>query len=75
LVLHRHGGIPPRLPRDAVPRRRDEGFHISGVILFDETLRQNAADGTPLRDLIAGAGSLIGIKVDTGAVPLAELPG
>jgi fructose-bisphosphate aldolase class I len=44
--------------------------HISGVILFDETLRQKAVDGTPLRELIANAGSLIGIKVDTGAVPL-----
>ena len=49
--------------------------YISGVILFDETLRQNAADGTPLRDLITGAGSLIGIKVDTGAVPLQNFPG
>ncbi len=49
--------------------------YISGVILFDETLRQNAADGTPLRDLITGAGSLIGIKVDTGAVPLPNFPG
>jgi fructose-bisphosphate aldolase class I len=49
--------------------------HISGVILFDETLRQNAVDGTPLRDLIADAGSLIGIKVDTGAVPLPNFPG
>ncbi len=49
--------------------------NISGVILFDETLRQNAADGTPLRQLISNAGSLIGIKVDTGAMPLANFPG
>ena len=49
--------------------------YISGVILFDETLRQNAADGTPLRKLISNAGSLIGIKVDTGAVPLPNFPG
>jgi fructose-bisphosphate aldolase class I len=48
---------------------------ISGVILFDETLRQNAADGTPLRQLISDAGSLIGIKVDTGATPLPNFPG
>jgi fructose-bisphosphate aldolase class I len=48
---------------------------ISGVILYDETLRQNAADGTPLRKLIADAGSLIGIKVDTGTVPLPNFPG
>jgi fructose-bisphosphate aldolase, class I len=49
--------------------------NISGVILFDETLRQNAADGTPLRQLISDSGSLIGIKVDTGATPLANFPG
>ena len=49
--------------------------NISGVILFDETLRQSAADGTPLRDLIADAGSLIGIKVDSGTVPLPLFPG
>ncbi|MEM8987266.1 MAG: class I fructose-bisphosphate aldolase [Pseudomonadota bacterium] len=41
--------------------------HISGVILFDETIRQNAADGTPLVKLIQDAGSIPGIKVDKGA--------
>ena len=45
--------------------------HISGVILFDETIRQKAADGTPLTQLIADAGSLPGIKVDGGARDLA----
>ena len=45
---------------------------ISGVILFDETLRQNAGDGTPLVDLIREAGVLAGIKVDQGVVPLKE---
>jgi fructose-bisphosphate aldolase class I len=49
--------------------------HISGVILFDETLRQNAADGTPLIKLIEDAGSIPGIKVDAGAKPLAGAPG
>ena len=39
---------------------------ISGVILFDETLRQHAEDGTPLVDLIREAGVLVGIKVDNG---------
>ena len=39
---------------------------ISGVILFDETLRQKAADGTPLKDIILSQGSLPGIKVDQG---------
>ncbi|MFY0613655.1 MAG: fructose-bisphosphate aldolase class I [Hyphomicrobiaceae bacterium] len=41
--------------------------HISGVILFDETLRQNAKDGTPLVELIKAAGAVPGIKVDAGA--------
>jgi len=49
--------------------------YISGVILYDETIRQKAADGTPLTDLITQAGSLIGIKVDASAVPLAACPG
>ena len=49
--------------------------HISGVILFDETIRQKAKDGTPLVKLIADAGSVPGIKVDAGAKPLAGCPG
>ncbi|MEL6379547.1 MAG: class I fructose-bisphosphate aldolase [Pseudomonadota bacterium] len=49
--------------------------HISGVILFDETLRQNAADGTPLVKLIEAAGSIPGIKVDKGAKALTGFPG
>jgi fructose-bisphosphate aldolase class I len=49
--------------------------HISGVILFDETIRQKAEDGTPLIQLIEAAGSLPGIKVDAGAKPLAGSPG
>src|SRR5688500_794478 len=40
--------------------------HISGVILFEETLYQNAADGTPLVELITAAGAVPGIKVDKG---------
>ena len=40
---------------------------ISGVILYDETLRQDAADGTPLRTVLAERGIFPGIKVDTGA--------
>ena len=51
------------------------GDHISGVILFDETIRQKAADGTPLVEVIRGAGMIPGIKVDTGAKPLAGFPG
>jgi len=49
--------------------------HISGVILFDETIRQKAADGTPLVDVIAATGALPGIKVDKGAKELAGAPG
>ena len=49
--------------------------NISGVILFDETIRQNAADGAPLVKLIEAAGSIPGIKVDKGAKDLAGAPG
>jgi fructose-bisphosphate aldolase class I len=45
--------------------------HISGVILYDETLFQKAADGTPLVDIIRAADAIPGIKVDTGAKPMA----
>ena len=48
--------------------------HIGGVILFDETIRQKATDGTPLVEIIRGAGMIPGIKVDTGAKPLAGFP-
>ena len=48
--------------------------HVSGVILYDETLRQNAKDGTPLSKLISDAGAVPGIKVDAGAKPLAGFP-
>ena len=48
---------------------------ISGVILFDETIRQTAKDGTPLVKLISDAGSLPGIKVDGGTKPLQFCPG
>ncbi|MFP3921314.1 MAG: class I fructose-bisphosphate aldolase [Dichotomicrobium sp.] len=48
---------------------------ISGVILYDETIRQKAKDGTPLVDIIAAAGSVPGIKVDKGAKDLAKHPG
>ena len=48
--------------------------NIGGVILFDETIRQNAQDGTPLVDLIKNQGALPGIKVDKGLAPLESSP-
>jgi len=49
--------------------------YISGVILYDETIRQKAKDGTPLVQVITQAGSLPGIKVDKGTKPLPNCPG
>jgi fructose-bisphosphate aldolase class I len=48
---------------------------ISGVIMFDETIRQSAADGTPFPKLLESRGIIPGIKVDKGAKPLANAPG
>ncbi|MEF8833373.1 MAG: class I fructose-bisphosphate aldolase [Halofilum sp. (in: g-proteobacteria)] len=45
--------------------------YLSGVILFDETIRQSAADGTPLPQVLSDKGVIPGIKVDRGAKPLA----
>src|SRR5213076_3065654 len=45
--------------------------YISGVILFDETLRQSSLDGTPFPELLQSRGVIPGIKVDEGAKPLA----
>ena len=56
--------------------RSAEGMkHISGVILYDETIWQKAKDGTPLVELIKKAGAIPGIKVDEGTKPLPECPG
>ena len=49
--------------------------YISGVILYDETIWQNAKDGTPLVKLIEQAGSIPGIKVDEGTQALPQCPG
>src|SRR6266446_1440764 len=49
--------------------------YISGVILYDETIRQNAKDGTPLIKLIENSGAIPGIKVDKGTKPLPFCPG
>jgi fructose-bisphosphate aldolase class I len=57
--------------RELLFRTEGIGKYISGVILFDETIRQSAADGTSLVDLMKKEGILPGIKVDAGAKSLA----
>jgi fructose-bisphosphate aldolase class I len=49
--------------------------YIGGVIMFDETLRQSARDGTPFPEYLSAHGIVPGIKVDKGAKPLAGFPG
>ncbi len=51
------------------------GAFISGVIMFDETIRQRASDGTPFPQVLERQGILPGIKVDAGAKALAGYPG
>jgi fructose-bisphosphate aldolase class I len=48
--------------------------HISGVILYDETIRQRTADGRPFAEVLSSAGLIPGIKVDAGTKPLAAFP-
>ncbi|MDP6823374.1 MAG: fructose-bisphosphate aldolase class I [Dehalococcoidia bacterium] len=54
-----------------------DGFaeYVSGVIMFDETIRQSADDGRRLADILSDAGVIAGIKVDRGTVALAGAPG
>jgi fructose-bisphosphate aldolase class I len=61
--------------REMLFTAKDIGNYISGVILFDETIRQDAADGTSLVKLLEGQGIIPGIKVDQGAKPLAGAAG
>ncbi|MFM7225839.1 MAG: class I fructose-bisphosphate aldolase [Actinomycetota bacterium] len=49
--------------------------HVSGVILFDETIRQAASDGRQLSEVLSSQGVIPGIKVDKGTTPLAGAPG
>jgi fructose-bisphosphate aldolase, class I len=60
-----------RAYRDLLFATEGIGNHISGVILFDETIRQSSLDGTPFPKLLERQGVISGIKVDTGAKPLA----
>ena len=64
-----------RAYRELLFRTAGAADFISGVILYDETLRQKAADGTPLVKLLRDQGVAAGIKVDSGAKPLAGRPG
>jgi fructose-bisphosphate aldolase class I len=73
-------GIPQtvelrRAYRELLLTTPELGACISGVILYDETIRQSKADGTPFVQVARDAGLLIGIKVDTGARALASRPG
>ncbi len=60
--------------REMLFRAPEAEKYISGVILFDETIRQKAADGTSLVELLESRGIIPGIKVDGGAKPLAGHP-
>ena len=64
-----------RAYRDLLFTTPDLSEHISGVILFDETIRQSALDGTAFPQLLSERGMIPGIKVDTGAKPLAMFAG
>jgi fructose-bisphosphate aldolase, class I len=64
-----------RAYRDLLFSAKDVGEHISGVILYDETLRQKSADGMPFPALLGKLGILPGIKVDGGTKDMALCPG
>jgi len=61
--------------REMLFRSKGMEGNIGGVILFDETIRQSAADGTLLREIISQQGALPGIKVDKGLQPIENCPG
>jgi fructose-bisphosphate aldolase, class I len=73
-------GIPPteqgrRTYREMLFSSPGAAEFISGVIMYDETIRQNSSEGAPLTEILKAQGILPGIKVDTGAKPLAGSPG
>jgi fructose-bisphosphate aldolase class I len=73
-------GIPQteearRAYRELIITTRGLGECVSGVILFDETIRQQKKNGTPFVKVIAEAGIIPGVKVDTGAKDMAAHPG
>jgi fructose-bisphosphate aldolase class I len=64
-----------RAYRELLFTTEEAADHISGVILYDETIRQSAADGTPLPQVLDRQGVIPGIKVDTGTTGLPGFPG
>ena len=64
-----------RAYRDMLFTTEGSADHVSGVILYDETIRQQALDGTPFPKLLEAEGIIPGIKVDKGAKDLANAPG
>lgn len=73
-------GIPQteeaqRAYREMIVTTPGLGECISGTILYDETIRQQKKDGTPIVKAISAAGMIPGIKVDTGAKDIADHPG
>ncbi len=64
-----------RAYRELLFTARNVSEFISGVILFDETIRQKAKDGTSFPEVLSRRGIIPGIKVDTGAKSLAVFPG
>jgi fructose-bisphosphate aldolase, class I len=75
----RGAGVDPvlenrRAYREMLFTTPETGGFISGVILYDETIRQKAADGTPFVEVLKRQGIISGIKVDRGAKPLAGFP-
>jgi fructose-bisphosphate aldolase class I len=61
--------------RELIVGTPDLGTCISGIILYDETIRQNKRDGSPIIKAVIDAGIIPGIKVDMGAKSLAGHPG
>lgn len=64
-----------RAYRDMLLTTQGLGEHISGAILYDETIRQSALDGTPFTEVMSASGVMPGIKVDAGAHDMAGHPG
>jgi fructose-bisphosphate aldolase, class I len=64
-----------RAYREMLFTTRGAAEFVSGVILYDETIRQSGSDGRKLVEVLAGEGVIPGIKVDKGTKPLAKAPG